>query len=61
MNAIQAWHIYEILEDGTKRHLATIRTPDAEIRAHAKVDQILEEEGKVVYAEPFDGPFVKLN
>lgn len=55
---IQAWRIYSLLGDGTKKHIATIRTPDAEERAKARVKKILEETGEVVFAEKFDGPFM---
>lgn len=56
MSDLQAWHIYELLDDGTKYHLATINTPDAEARAMARVAKILKDEGKIVYAEPYNGP-----
>jgi mutator protein MutT len=55
---IQAWHIVEILTDGSKKHLGTIRTPDAELRAKARAEKIKSEEGKNVFAEKFDGPFM---
>jgi len=52
-----AWSIYELLADGSKKNIGTIRTPDAEDRAKARVKQIFEDEGKVVFAEPCSGPF----
>jgi 8-oxo-dGTP pyrophosphatase MutT (NUDIX family) len=56
---IQAWHIVEILADGSKKHLATINTPDAETRAKDRVEKIKKEEGKNVFAEKFNGPVTK--
>ena len=58
MTEMQAWHIVEILADGSKKHLGTINTPDGEIRAKARVEKIKREEGRNVFAEPFDGPSI---